>query len=193
MSSSTNGVLELSAPRHSLASVMTHDEDKAKTRAPRRAKAEPKTKPPRKPRTARQALRASGMLRWAATAGPCGLAVLLLGVSMPHLADGFQGVTGCGPLAGWLLAVAVDAAQVVAKLQLTLAHHEGCDKPEPWQGVAMGIVGTTCLLSCAMNVLAFLSGATTFGGQVLAVTVGILLPLLILALSYTGSCFALRR
>lgn len=156
------------------------------------SKAKKSSKAKSKPR---RALKASGILRWVATAGPCGLAVLLLGVSMPHLADGFQSVTCCGPLAGWLLAIAVDAAQVIAKLQLTVAAH--LDKHskawEPWQYVSAGIVGVTCLVSCVMNTIAFAGGASGIGGTVLAWFVGILLPLLILALSYTGSCFALRK
>lgn len=144
-------------------------------------------------RTRRQALRAAGALRWVATAGPCGLAVLLLGVSMPHLADGFQHTTHCGSLAGWFLAVAIDAAQVVAKLQLTVAAHEGHKVSDHADTVALGIVVSTGLLSCAMNVMAFVSDADTMAGKLLGATVGVMLPLLILALSYTASCFALRR
>src|SRR5262245_16814490 len=65
--------------------------------------------------------KADRVMYWSAAAAPWGLAFLLLAVSMPHLASGFQGITHCGPLAGWLLAVAIDSAQVVAKLQLTMA------------------------------------------------------------------------
>ena len=148
---------------------------------------------PRKPRTARQALRAVGVLRWTAVTGPCGLAVLLLGVSMPHLAEGFQTVTQCGVLAGWLLAVAIDAAQVVAKLQLTVSAHECHKARDHADVVALGIVVSTGLLSCAMNVLAFVTHADSQAGVVLGSVVGVMLPLLILALSYTASAFALRK
>lgn len=153
----------------------------------------PVSKRTRKPAPRR--IKVNKILRTLATLGPCGLGMLLLGVSMPHLADGFQSVTSCGPLAGWLLAIAVDAAQVVAKLQLTVvAHVDGhASKWQPWQYVGAGIVGVTCLLSCCMNVMAFAAGAHGMGAQILAWTVGILLPFLILALSYTGSCFALRK
>jgi hypothetical protein len=147
----------------------------------------------RKPRTRRAALRAAGFLRWTAVAGPCGLAVLLLGVSMPHLAEGFQHTTHCGPLAGWLLAVAIDAAQVIAKLQLTLAAHEEHKARDHANAVSLGIVVSTCLLSIGMNTLAFVSGAQTPVGKLLGGIVGVLLPVLILALSYTASCFALRK
>lgn len=147
----------------------------------------------RKPRTTRQALRVAGYLRWAAVTGPCGLAVLLLGVSMPHLAEGFQAVTQCGTVAGWLLAVAIDAAQVVAKLQLTVSAHEDHKSRDHADVVALGIVVSTGLLSCAMNVLAFVTHANSLAGVVLGSVVGVMLPLLILALSYTASAFALRK
>lgn len=161
---------------------------------------EPKT---RRVRSAREALarskrtsRTSNILRWTATAGPAGLAVLLLGVSMPHLAAGFQHTTHCGVVAGWLLAVAIDASQVIAKLQLTVSAHDGQGKLGRYDSVALaslGIVVSTCLLSVGMNVLAFVSGADTMVGRSLGAIVGILLPLLILTLSYTASCFVLRR
>src|SRR4051794_23436694 len=64
---------------------------------------------------------ADRVLYVSATAAPWGLAILLLMVSMPPLASGFQDICHCGTLAGWLLAVAIDSAQVVAKLQLTMA------------------------------------------------------------------------
>jgi uncharacterized membrane protein YccF (DUF307 family) len=48
-------------------------------------------------------------------------------------------------------------------------------------------------MSMSLNVLAFLAGATGTTGTVLAWVAGIMLPLLILALSYTGSAFALAK
>jgi hypothetical protein len=56
-----------------------------------------------------------------------------------------------------------------------------------------GILGGTAPLSMALNVLAFLAGATDRTGTVLAGVAGVMLPALILALSYTGSCFALAQ
>ena len=163
---------------------------KVNTRKPRRQAKTPRTT---KPRTGRQALGVAGFLRWTAVAGPCGLAVLLLGVSMPHLSQGFQHTTSCGALAGWLLAVAIDAAQLICKLQLTLAAHHGHKVTDHANGVALGVVLATGLLSCAMNVMAFVGGAATPAGKVLGGLVGVMFPLLILALSYTASCFALRK
>jgi hypothetical protein len=119
------------------------------------------------------------------------LAILLLMVSMPHLAHGFQTICRCGALAGWLLAVAIDTAQVVAKLQLTLAQRYTATAAVRW--TSAGIIAGTSLLSMALNVLAFLAGATDTTGNVLAWVAGIMLPLLILALSYTGSAFALAN
>ena len=71
----------------------------------------------RKPTRKRRKLpKADKVLFLSATAAPWGLAILLLAVSMPHLATGFQEICHCGALAGWLLAIAIDSAQVVAKL-----------------------------------------------------------------------------
>jgi hypothetical protein len=126
-----------------------------------------------------------------AAVAPWALAILLLAVSMPHLASGFQTITRCGPLAGWLLAVAIDTAQVVAKMQLTMAQQFSVRAAAKW--TSAGIVGGTALLSMALNTLAFLAGAADRTGTLLAWVAGVMLPLLILALSYTGSCFALAK
>ena len=134
---------------------------------------------------------ADTILYASATAAPWGLAILLLAVSMPHLAEGFESITRCGPVAGWLLAIAIDASQVFAKLQLTLSQRYTISPAARW--TATGIVGGTAVMSMALNVLAFLAGATDTTGSVLAWAAGIMLPLLVLALSYTGSCFALAE
>ena len=131
------------------------------------------------------------VLFWSATVVPWGLAILLLMVSMPHLANGFQTICHCGTLAGWLLAVAIDSAQVTAKLQLTVAKNYLLKTPTSY--TSTGIVITTALMSMTLNVLAFMEGASGTTGIVLAWVAGIMLPLLIIALSYTGSCFALAK
>ena len=83
---------------------------------------------------------------------------------------------GCLPL--------IDTAQVVAKLQLTMTkRYSSGHRPNDGEGDRAG----TALMSMALNVLAFLSGATDRTGTVLAWVAGVMLPLLILALSYTGS------
>jgi len=179
-----NGELSAQAARFVAGCEAVADRQMRRTRA-----SKPRTKAQPAPRRTKQGRRALTYLYWTATVAPCGLAGLLLGVSMPHLADGFQAITGCGGVAGWLLAVAVDAAQVTAKLQLTLAHRFRLHQAALY--TAAFVVASTGLLSMALNVMAFLAGATTVAGVVLAVTTGVLLPLLILALSYTGSCFAL--
>lgn len=135
--------------------------------------------------------KADKVLYWSAAMAPWGLAILLLAVSMPHLASGFQSICHCGPVAGWLLAIAIDTAQVVAKLQLTMTKQYGVTDSAKWTSTA--IITGTALMSMALNVLAFLAGATTLTGTVLAVVTGIMLPLLILALSYTGSAFVLCK
>lgn len=135
--------------------------------------------------------KADKVLYWSAAMAPWWLAILLLGVSMPHLANGFMTICRCGPLAGWLLAIAIDSAQIVAKLQITLTRRFAVADAAKW--TSTGIIAGTSLMSMALNVLAFLSGATDATGTVLAWVAGVMLPLLILALSYTGSCFALCK
>jgi hypothetical protein len=154
-------------------------------------KAKPQKAAPttRTKKTPKRLPRADRVMYISAAVAPWGLAVVLLAVSMPHLASGFQTITHCGPLSAWLLAVAFDTAQLVGKLQLTLRKRYEVGPSARW--AAMGIIGSTTLMSMALNVLAFLAGATDTTGTVLAWTAGILLPLLVLALSYVGSCFAL--
>ncbi|HZZ77031.1 MAG TPA: hypothetical protein VFE62_00850 [Gemmataceae bacterium] len=135
--------------------------------------------------------KADKVLFLAAAGTPWALAILLLAVSTPHLAGGFQTICQCGPLAGWLLAIAIDAAQVTAKLQMTVLKGYATTETARW--TAVGIVCGTSLMSMALNVLAFLAGATDATGTVLAWTMGVMLPLLVLALSYTGSAFALAK
>jgi hypothetical protein len=126
-----------------------------------------------------------------ATFTPWLLAALLLAVSTPHLHAGFVRITGCSEVNGWLLAVAIDAAQVAAKMQLTLSPYLAVSV---WaRRTNLGIVLATAGTSAALNVLAFTQHADGPLGQVLAVTMGLLLPVLILSLSYSGASFALAR
>ena len=135
--------------------------------------------------------KADNVLFWISAGTPWGLAILLLGVSMPHLADGFQRICHCSAMAGWLLAVAVDCAQVAAKLQLTIG--QSYNLAVSARKTSIGIIVATSAMSAMLNVLAFLEGSDTLTGDFLAVVMGIMIPALILALSYTGSCFALTK
>ena len=139
----------------------------------------------------RRRVTADRVLYLSATAGPWALAVLLLAVSLPHLASGFESITRCGPVAGWLLAVAIDCSQVVAKLGLTMTRRYEVGRAA--RSTAAGIVAGTTVMSISLNVLAFLGGATGIHGVLLAWAAGVMLPLLVLALSYLGSAFALAK
>lgn len=163
------------------------------TRRRTATKGKPQYVPPntRSKKPTSRLLRADRLLYMSAALAPWGLAVILLAVSMPHLASGFQTITHCGPLSAWLLSIAFDTTQVVAKLQLTMAKKYDVGSPAKW--TAGWIIGSTTLMSMSLNVLAFLAGATDATGTVLAWTAGIILPLLVLALSYVGSCFALAE
>jgi hypothetical protein len=126
-----------------------------------------------------------------ATWTPWALAALLLAVSTPHLHAGFCRITGCSEVNGWLLAVAIDLAQVAAKMQLTLSRYLVVGL---WpRRTNLGIVAATAACSAALNILAFCRYADGPLGQVLAVTMGLLLPVLILSLSYSGASFALAE
>lgn len=127
----------------------------------------------------------------AASGMPWLLAIILLMVSMPHLATGFQNITHSSSLASWLLAVAFDCTQVVAKLQLTLLKQYRVSTGT-WLTSLSIIIGTT-VMSMSLNTLAFLAGATDRTGTFLSVIAGIMIPLLILGLSFTGSSFALAK
>jgi hypothetical protein len=126
---------------------------------------------------------------------PWALAVLFLAVSMPHLSTGFQRITGCSIITGWLMAVAIDCAQVTSKLQLTLAGRlevRGAAKR-----TALAIILATTGLSMTLNVLGSSAHVEEVGGGRIGVTLawvaGILLPLLILGLSYSGSAYCLAK
>ena len=67
-----------------------------------------------------------------AALAPWACALLRLGVSTRHLAGGLLSITGCGVLAGWLLAVTIDAPQVVSEVQLTLTRRHGIGASARW-------------------------------------------------------------
>jgi hypothetical protein len=126
---------------------------------------------------------------------PWTLAVLFLAVSMPHLSSGFQSITGCSVITGWLMAVAIDCAQVTSKLQLTLAGK--LDVGSSAKRTALAIILASTGLSMTLNVLGFSAHVEEVGGGRIGVTLawvaGILLPLLILGLSYSGSAYCLAK
>lgn len=120
-----------------------------------------------------------------------GLAILLLCVSLPHLAAGVSRITQTTTVAAWFMAVCFDLSQIVCEVAVLLAPllHLKTRVHRPCYGVII----TCTLMSMVLNVDAFLQHADDLKGWILATTWGILLPLGVLTLSYIASIFVLDR
>lgn len=109
------------------------------------------------------------------------LAVAVLSVSLPHLAQGMRETLGVGDYASVALAVLFDLSQIAAEAYLLmLAKDDG----EKW--TAKGVIFSATAVSVVYNGMAFMSHATGAFGAVVAVLLAVLLPLGVLALSYLG-------
>jgi len=98
-----------------------------------------------------------------------GVACIILGVSVEHLAHGFSTMTGTGVYSGWALALAVDAGLVVAELSLILF---GAVLPEI-RRYAHGIVLMVLPMSMFLNYHGFRGENTD---DLLAATFGVWVP-----------------
>lgn len=129
-----------------------------------------------KPRKSRKAFTVSEMVRVGslATVALCGLAV-----SLPHLATEVTALTGAFWVAGWFLAVVIDAGMIVTKA------HISCHGPK--KAVAWTVVGACTFVSIVLNSHAFYAHATGMFGKITAIGFGIFLPLFILAISYLAT------
>jgi hypothetical protein len=119
--------------------------------------------------------------------GPWILAVLLLIVSMPHLARGFSASTGITMLEAWCLAIVFDLAQLVAKISLTRRLSNGSF----W--ICLTIIATCTAFSMTLNTWCFLQQAQGIFGQTMAWATGISIPALVLALCYLGATNSARK
>lgn len=124
----------------------------------------------RKPYTMSEKVRVGAL----GTVALCGLAV-----SLPHLATEVTALTGAFWVAGWFLAVVIDAGMIVTKA------HISCHGPK--KAVAWTVVAACTFVSIVLNSHAFYAHATGIFGQVTAVGFGIFLPLFILAISYLAT------
>ena len=119
------------------------------------------------------------------------LAIMLLCVSMPHLASGIQRITQSSIVTAWLMAIVFDLAQVVCEVALLLIPILGIKRRI---GPACKAVIISCtVMSMVLNVDAFLQHAEGWKGCILATVWGTLLPLGVLTLFYVGSAFIIDQ
>lgn len=115
-------------------------------------------------------------------AGFFALAAAVLSVSLPHLAEGMQATLGVGWFAAAALAILFDLSQVAAEAFLLLVAKDVSEKR-----VAKGVVIGATVVSIAYNGMAFLKDAQTGFAIATALTLAVMLPVGVLALSYLGS------
>ena len=119
------------------------------------------------------------------------LAILLLCVSMPHLASGIERITQSSSTTAWLMATVFDLSQVVCKIGLLFIPVLGIKEPRV-RKACIGVILSCTAMSITLNIDAFLEHATTIKAYALAVVFGALLPLGVLTLFYIGSAFVLH-
>jgi hypothetical protein len=106
------------------------------------------------------------------------VAVILLALSLSHLAAGIALVTGAGPSDGWLMAIGIDLGFIALELAVLVAPDGKRTAVASY--AAPAIVGTLAA-SAAMNGFAF--GAHADGLLYPAIGLGLAIPALIYALT----------
>jgi hypothetical protein len=86
-----------------------------------------------------------------AAAGVLAVAVVLLALSLSHLAAGVELVTGAGPSDGWLMAIGIDLGFIALELAVLAAPAD--KRAAVLRYAAPGIIGTLTA-SAAMNAFA---------------------------------------
>jgi hypothetical protein len=125
----------------------------------------------------------------AATTAILGVCVVLIGLSLSHLAEGVQLVTGSGTAAAWSMAVGIDLAFVALEVALLVSPDD--IRPAVSRYASPAIVGTLAV-SAAMNAFAFASHAQ---GLMIypAIGLGFAVPALIFALTKTAATLAFHK
>ena len=116
------------------------------------------------------------------------LSVVVLGISMPHLADGVSKITDCTWLTAMFMACVFDLSQIAAEFTGIVMPIVGIEKPRVKHACLFILVSCT-LVSMTMNVRAFLANVQTPFEMVMAFVWGILLPILVLLLCFIASEF----
>jgi len=139
---------------------------------------------PDSPRQSRWAIRIPAACLFA-------LAILLLCVSMPHLATGVQKITSASLATAWLMAIVFDLSQVVCEVAVLLIPLLGLKHDV--RPACKAVIVSCTLMSIVLNIDAFLEHAVDWKGYILATIWGLLLPLGVLTLFYIGSAFVLHE
>lgn len=116
------------------------------------------------------------------------LSVVVLGISMPHLADGVSKITDCTWLTAMFMACVFDLSQIAAEFTGIVMPIVGIDNPYMKRACVFILVSCT-LVSMTMNIRAFLANVHTPFEMVMAFVWGILLPILVLLLCFIASEF----
>jgi len=135
--------------------------------------------------------RVARFLSWVQAATLYLLAIMLLSVSLPHLADGIEQITQGTKTEVWMMAIVFDLAQVVCEIALLLLPYLSMHNSRVHKA-SLGVIITCTLMSMVLNIDAFLKHATTPKEVALAVAWGVMLPAGVLTLFYVGSAFVLH-
>lgn len=144
-----------------------------------------RTRPPRN--TARKVVaapaRPNARLRrqhWAA-AGVASVTLVLVALSLSHLAHGIGLVTGAGAWERWAMAAGIDLGFVALEMSQLCAATEAVRRSVA-RYAAPAIVGTLGI-SAGLNALAFAAAASTMPAMYAAAGLGIVIPALVYCLS----------
>ncbi len=116
------------------------------------------------------------------------LSVVVLGISMPHLADGVSTITDCGWMTALFMACVFDLSQIAAEFTSLVIPLIGLESVRLKRACVFIMVSCT-LVSMTMNVRAFLAHVETPFEVAMACVWGILLPILVLLLCYIAGEF----
>lgn len=124
-----------------------------------------------------------------AAAAILAIGLVLVALSLSHLAEGVQLVTGSDPTAAWSMAAGIDLGFVALEVALLVAPVEL--RPAVSKYASPAIIGTLAT-SAAMNAFAFASHA--HGLMIYpAIALGCAVPALIYALTKTGATLTFHR
>ena len=127
-----------------------------------------------------------------AGAGLCvALSIVVLGISMPHLASGVSKITACQFHTALFMSVVFDLSQVAAEFSVLVMPLLGIASRRQHLVCAF-IIAACTFVSMTLNVRAFLEHFTAPFETAMAFSWGGLLPILVLLLVFVASSFIMR-
>jgi len=102
-----------------------------------------------------------------------GIAAVITGLSLSHLAHGITIVSGTDGWQSWAMAVGIDLGMIVTEIA-TLTAGERVRRETRWYAMAM--IAGTLTLSAAMNAFGFASQASMLPFQIAGVVFGLAVP-----------------